>query len=247
MKKVLILALLVVIGSGELMAKRIDRGLGNPKSVYIPKGTFSIGAAGGFNRFNANGENLTSGASLAGLVTNLNGNATLWDASLNGYWFFQKNMALGVRLGYNNVSADVNNLKVLSTLEFSNKHIVNSMFTGAIAYRAYIPLFNSKVVALFGETRLTGGFGYGKDYANSDRGKVGTYSDLYSVSLGLYPGISFFVMDFISVEVSLPLLEGGYEWNLQIEGQAHESDLSHAFFNYKPSLLGLNLGIIFHF
>jgi len=247
MKKVLLLALLVVIGSGELMAKRIDRGLGNPKSVYIPKGTVAIGAAGGYNRFNANGENLTSGASLAGLVTNLNGNAALWDVSASCFWFFQKNMALGVRLGYNNVSADVNNLKVLSTLEFSNKHIVNSMFNGAIAYRAYIPLFNSKVVALFGETRLTGGFGYGKDYANTDRGKVGTYSDLYSVSLGLYPGISFFVMDFMSVEVSLPLLEGGYEWNLQIEGQAHESNLSHAFFNYKPSLLGLNLGVIFHF
>ena len=247
MKKIVLIALLVVIGSGELMAKRIDRGLGNPKSVYIPKGTVAIGAAGGYNRFNANGENLTSGASLAGLVTNLNGNAALWDVSASCFWFFQKNMSLGVRLGYNNVSADVNNLKVLSTLEFSNKHIVNSMFTGAIAYRAYIPLFNSKVVALFGETRLTGGFGYGKDYANSDRGKVGTYSDLYSVSLGLYPGISFFVMDFMSVEVSLPLLEGGYEWNLQIEGQAHESDLSHAFFNYKPSLLGLNLGVIFHF
>ena len=247
MKKVLLLALLVVISSGELVAKRIDRGLGNPKSVYIPKGTVSIGAAGGFNRFNANGESLTTGASLAGLVTNLNGNATLWDVSLNGYWFFQKNMALGVRLGYNNVSADVNNLKVLSTLEFSNKHLVNSLFTGAIAYRAYMPLFNSRVLALFAETRLTGGFGYGKDYANSERGKVGTYSDLYSASLGLYPGISVFVTDFMSVEVSLPLLEGGYEWNLQIEGQAHDSSLSHAFFNYKPCLLGLNLGIIFHF
>ena len=247
MKKVLFLALLMVMGSGELMAKRIDRGLGNPKAVYIPKGTVAIGAAGGYNRFNANGENLTTGASLAGLVTNLNGNAALWDVSVSGFWFFQKNMALGVRLGYNNVSADVNNLKVLSTLEFSNKHVVNSLFTGAIAYRAYIPLFNSKVVALFGETRLTGGFGYGKDYANTERGKVGTYSDLYSVSLGLYPGISVFVTDFMSVEVSLPLLEGGYEWDLQIEGQAHESNLSHAFFNYKPSLLGLNLGIIFHF
>ena len=247
MKKVLFLALLVVLSTGELMAKRIDRGLGNPKSVYIPKGTVAIGAAGGYNRFNANSENLTTGASLAGLVTNLNGNAAIWDVSLNGYWFFQKNMALGVRLGYSNVSADVNNLKVLSTLEFSNKHVVNSLFTGAIAYRAYIPLFNSKVVALFGETRLSGGFGYGKDYANTERGKEGTYSDLYSVSLGLYPGISVFVTDFMSVELSLPLLEGGYEWNLQTQGQAHDSSLSHAFFNYKPSLLGLNLGIIFHF
>lgn len=247
MKKVLLLALLIIMSSGELMAKRIDRGLGNPKSVYIPKGTVAIGAAGGYNRFNANGENLTTGASLAGLVTNLNGNAAIWDVSLNGYWFFQKNMALGVRLGYSNVSADVNNLKVLSTLEFSNKHVVNSLFTGAIAYRAYIPLFNSKVVALFGETRLSGGFGYGKDYANTERGKEGTYSDLYSVSLGLYPGISVFVTDFMSVELSLPLLEGGYEWNLQTQGQAHDSSLSHAFFNYKPSLLGMNLGIIFHF
>ena len=234
MKKMLLLALLAVLGSGTLMAKRMDRGLGNPQSVYIPKGTVAVGAAGGYNRFNANGENLTSGASLAGLLTHLNGDATLWNASASCFWFFRENMALGVRLGYNNVAADVNNLKVLSTLEFSNKHVVNS-------------LFNSKVFALFGETRLTGGFGYGKDYENTERGKVGTYSDLYSVSLGLYPGISAFVTDFLSVEFSLPLLEGGYEWNLQIEGQARESSLSHAFCNFKPNLLGLNLGIIFHF
>ena len=247
MKKVLLLALLAVLSSGTLMARRIDRGLGNPQSVYIPKGTVAVGAAGGYNRFNANGENLTSGASLAGLLTHLNGDATLWNASVSCFWFFRENMALGVRLGYNNVAADVNNLKVLSTLEFSNKHVVNSLFTGAIAYRTYIPLFNSKVFALFGETRLTGGFGYGKDYENAERGKVGTYSDLYSVSLGLYPGVSAFVTDFLSVEFSLPLLEGGYEWNLQIEGQARESSLSHAFFNFKPNLLGLNLGIIYHF
>ena len=247
MKKLLLVVLLVAMSTSGLMAKRIDRGLGNPKSVYIPKGTVAIGAAGGYNRFNANGESLTTGASLAGLITNINGNAALWNVSASGFWFFQNNMALGIRLGYDNLSADINNVKVMSTLDFSNKHLVNSLFSGAVAFRGYIPLFNSKVVALFGEARLSGGFGYGKDYAITERGKEGTYSDIYSASLGLYPGISVFVTDFMSVELSLPLLEGGYEWNLQIEGQAHESNLSHAFFNYKPNLLGINLGIIFHF
>ncbi len=247
MKRVLLIALSAFLGVLVLDAKNIDRGLGNPKSVYIGKGTFSVGAAAGYNRFDANGRSLTTGASLAGLVTNINGNAALFNVSASGFWCFKDNLSLGLRLGYNSVSADINNAQVLSMLDFSNQHLVNRLFTGAVAMRAYISLFNSKIVALFGEARLTGGVGYGKDYAETGRGKEGTYSDLYSVSLGIYPGISVFLTNFLSVEVSLPLLEGGYEWNAQIEGQVNKSNLSHGFFNYKPSLLGLNLGIIFHF
>ncbi len=247
-KLFLLLALAGLMTTVPAGAKSFDRGLGNPKKVYIQKGTVSVGAAAGYNRFNATGENATSGASIYGVVTNLNGNAGLLTASASASWFFKDNMSLGVRLGYNNTAIDINNAGlVVESLNFSNKHIVNQTFTGALAFRGYIPLFDSRILALFGEARLTGGFGYGKDYAETARGKEGTYSDIYTVALGLYPGVSVFVTDFLAVELSLPLLEGGYEWNIQTKGQAHDSALSRGFVNYKPSLLGVNLGIIFHF
>lgn len=247
MKRFLLLATLTILICGSLEAKRIDRGLGNPYSVYIPQGTFSLGAAVGYNQYNAAGATSSAGATLLNVVTDVDGGVRVWNASANAYLFVADNMAVGLRLGYTNTQVDVNNANLMDALKLSNKHVVNSMFSGALAFRAYMPLFNSKIFALFAEARLTGGFGYGKDYAQTERGKEGTYSDLFQLSLGLYPGVSVFLADFVSLEVSLPLLEGGHEWNLQVKGQAHDSSLTHGFFNYKPNLLGLNLGVIFHF
>jgi len=229
-------------------ARSFDRGLGNAKTVYIEKGTVALGASAGYNRFNATGESANTGAYVFGVISNLNGNATLLNASAQASWFFRDNMSLGVRLGYNNTAVDLNNAGLLvEALNFTNKHVVNQTFTGALAFRGYIPLFNSRILALFGEARLTGGFGFGKDYALTERGKEGSYGDIYSVALGLYPGVSVFLTNFCALEVSLPLLEGGYEWNIQTRGQVHDSRLSHGFVSYKPGFTGINLGIVFHF
>ena len=246
-KRMFLLLLLALCCAAGANAKKVDRGLGNPKSVYIPKGTVALGGTVGYNRFNATGENSSTGGTLVSLVTDLNGNIGMLTASAGVSWFFADNLSMGLRAGYVNTAVDVNNASLMSSLSFSNKHIVSQIFNGALAFRGYIPLFNSKVVALFGEARLTGGFGFSKDYAETSRGKEGTYADLYNITLGLYPGVSVFVTNGIAFEISLPLLEGGYEWNLQTKGEAHDSELSHGFANFKPSLLGLNLGIVFHF
>lgn len=42
----------------------VDRGLGNPKSVFIPKGTVAVSLTGGYNSWKASGEELTKGAAL---------------------------------------------------------------------------------------------------------------------------------------------------------------------------------------
>ena len=89
--------------------------------------------------------------------------------------------------------------------------------------------------------------GYNKNYEQYEKGKTGTYADVYSVSLGLYPGICFFLTNNIAVELSLPLVEGGYEWNKQLTNDKAESAMGHAYGAFQPSILGLNLGITFNF
>ena len=58
-KRSILTILAAVILSAPLGA--IDRGLGNPKSVYIPKGTVAISLTGGYNSWKATGEELTQG------------------------------------------------------------------------------------------------------------------------------------------------------------------------------------------
>ncbi len=58
-KRSILTILAAVILSAPLGA--IDRGLGNSKSVYIPKGTVAISLTGGYNSWKATGEELTQG------------------------------------------------------------------------------------------------------------------------------------------------------------------------------------------
>ncbi len=236
---------LIIMFTAQMAA--IDRGLGNPKSVYIPKGTVALSLTGGYNSWKATGEDLTQGAIVAGLINDVNGNVMLASAGAGAAWFLADNFSLGARFAYNRRDIDINNLAVLSLVNMSNKHTRRKTYTGSLAARGYLPLFNSKIVALFFEGRLTGSFGYGKNYADTDRGKEGRYSDLYSATLGLYPGLSVFATNRIAFEVSIPFLEGGFEWDKQIKGQAHDSSLSRKYVNFKPGILGVTAGVVYHF
>lgn len=225
----------------------VDRGLGNPKSVFIPKGTVAVSLTGGYNSWKASGEELTKGVALAGIIDDVNGHVNLASAGAGLSWFVADNLSIGARFSYAHRDIDINNLAMLSLVNLTNKHFRRETYTGSLAMRGYMPLFNSKIVALFFEGRLSGSFGYGKNYADTDRGKEGRYSDLYTATLGLYPGLSVFATDRIAFEVSLPFLEGGLEWDKQIKGQAHDSALTRKFVNFKPGLLGISAGVVYHF
>ncbi len=95
---------------------------------------------------------------------------SLIDVSAGLSWFFRDNLSLGVRFGYGNTSLDLNHAELLNILKLENKHIRRETYAGALALRGYMPLFDSKIFALFCEGRLTGSFGYGKNYAETDRG-----------------------------------------------------------------------------
>ncbi|MBO7396556.1 MAG: hypothetical protein J6T89_00680 [Bacteroidales bacterium] len=247
MKKTILLAALMLSVCVAAQARVIDRGLGDPRAVFIPKGNVAVGASFGYDRLAATGDDAGSGASVIGLVTGVKGNVNVFDASLNGAWFFRDNMSVGIRLGYTNTGLDLDNASLMSMLEMSNKHYMQEQLTASLAARAYIPLFNSKVLALFAEGRLNGAFGYDKNFQNTERGKEGTFGNVTSLSLGIYPGVCVFVTDFVSFELSLPLLEGGYEWIDQTTGREHPAKMSRGFVHFKPGLLGINLGIAFHF
>ena len=247
MKKLLLVTMAALTASLSLQARPIDRGLGSPKSEYMPKGSFLIGLAGGYNNYNSNGMNGSAGSTFYGIVNDVNGQVKTANVSLLASYFFTRNMSVGARFSYDNTGVDVNSASMMSLVQLENKHVRMESFTGSLVYRAYIPLFNSKVIALFAEGRLNGKIGYNKNYEQQNYGKVGTYADVYSVSMGLYPGVSFFFTNNVAFEVCLPLLEGGYEWNRQTSGKELNGLQGHAFAAYQLGLLGLNLGLTISF
>ena len=219
-----------------------DRGLGNPKAQYISKGTFAGGVSGSYYSFNAK-----DGINLLAVLSGTTGKVSLLNVDAHADWFFKDNLSLVARFGYSNMGLDGDSVNLAGMLPFSNKHMRREMYEASIGVRQYMPLFNSKILALFGEGRLSGGRGYSKSYALTDRGKEGDYTNLYSIDLGLVVGLSVFLTDRMAVVVSLPKLSLGMDWEKQTANQVKESSLTGFSVSTKLNILGIHIGTIFCF
>ncbi len=242
-----LLLILVLVAALPLQARTVDRGLGDPKSVYIEKGSWQIGFSGGYRTYGAEGLGETNGTSLYGIVNNLSGQAKMWNASASAAWFFANNVAVGVRFGYEQSDVDIDSGTILTFVTLQNRHIDGMHYTGDLFCRAYIPLFNSKIFAIYGEGSLGGKRGYSKDYEETDRGKLGTYSDDFSFAFKMSSGLSVFVNDFCAISVTLPFLQIGKTWSDEIKEGEPSCKRSQVIANYKPDFLGLSIGVSYNF
>ena len=233
--------LLLTAACGIVSAQR--RGMANLQAVYIEKGTRSVGLSFGYDSWKADGEN---GYDLFGIVKELEGNLTLGDVSASGAWFIKDNLSVGFRIGYTDTRVSFDST-LIATVELPDRNISRQTVNGAMTCRGYLPLFDGRILALFFEGRLSGSTGYNKSYRVTQNGKEGSYSDIWSASLGLYPGISVFATQNISFEVQLPLLEGGCQWQKQDSTESGDGTLNHSFVRFKPGLIGLRMGLVYHF
>lgn len=242
-----VLSILVLATALPLQARKVDRGLGDPKTVYIEKGTWQLGVSGSYKTYGAEGLGETAGTSLYGIVKDLSGQATMGNFSASGAWFFANNMAVGVRFGYEQLNVDIDNGSILSFVALQNRHIDAMHLTGDIFCRAYIPLFDSKIFAIYGEGCLGGKRGYSKDYEETDRGKLGTYSDDFSFAFKMCSGLSVFVNDFCAISFTLPFLQIGKTWSNEIKEGEPSSKRSQVIADYKLDFLGLSIGVSYNF
>lgn len=242
-----LLSILVLVAALPLQARTVDRGLGDPKSVYIEKGSWQIGFSGGYRTYGAEGLNGSAGTSFYGIVKDLSGQAAMGSVSASGAWFFANNMAVGVRFGYEQSNVDIDSGSILAFVALQNRHIDAMHYTGDLFCRAYIPLFNSKIFAIYGEGSLGGKRGYSKDYEETDRGKLGTYSDDFSFAFKMSSGLSVFVNDFCAISFTLPFLQIGKTWSNEIKEGEPSSKRSQVIANYKPDFLGLSIGVSYNF
>ena len=248
MKKRL-LAILILAFAGSFALGAFDRGLGNPNSVFIPKGTLAASYYITYNNWNASaGDDLTKGVSLFGLIPDVNGKLSDLGFSAGLSWFFKDNWSIGALVGYDNRKIDSNHLAILKGMvDLSNQHSRTETYSGCVRVRRYIPLFDTRVIALLTEGRLGGSFGYDKSYQETDRGKEGVFAANYSVFGRLYAGVSVFFTNFASVEIAFPVLSAGYDWSKQIEKQEYESTLTGFSFRDRTNPLGVTLGVVYHF
>lgn len=247
MKKTVLL-LAAFFAAGLIGAQAQNRGLGDPNFAYISKGQFSGGIGAAYHSYAASaGDDLTRGISLAGIINNINGSLALFDFDAEASWFFRDNMSIGAKFAYANTILDSNSLSALGLLNFSNQHVRRETYNGYLTFKRYIPMFNSKFFAAFAEGDLGGSLGYNKSYEDTDRGKEGTFTNIYSAEFKMLSGLSFFFTDFMALEVSLPVLTLAMEWNKNLEKQEYESSFTGVTLEDGLDILGTQLSMIFYF
>lgn len=226
-----------------------DRGFAKESNTFVPKGYGSTGLSITYDTYNTGNGN--SGYEFLSIVDDVDGKLSIIKISPSFSYFFARNTSAGFRIGYANTSFDINKASLSmdndSNIDLSNHYFRSNKYTAAATLRSYIPLFGSKIFALFNEGRLIGGFGQSKSYKLTDGGKYGTFTDNYSLALGLNSGLCSFVTNNFAFEVSMDVLGCEYSLSRQTKNQVFRSDFTHFGASYKVKLTTINFSLVYFF
>lgn len=237
--------------SGESAQEKFDRGIGISTTTFIPKGSVGAGVAFSYNNYLVgNGANDSGFSALMSLIGGLHGELLTFGVAPWASYFVMDNLSVGVRFDYDRTSLGLGNASIslgdLANFSISDFHFLKQSYTGAITGRYFVPIANSKRFAMFAELRAIGGYAQSENYKVDGEDKFGTYQDIYKFELGLVPGISVFVTDEVSVELSIGLMGFNYNKTVQTTNQVEQSVMESSGANFKINPLALGLGLSFY-
>lgn len=242
--------LLAVLPAVAQKAPAFDRGFDKSNALFVPKGMMTVGSSISFNHYSI-GQNDAEGYDIASLLTGIQGKLSTVRVSPAFLYFVKDNLAFGARLGYSYTSMDLDNaafeLDTDTSFDLSNHYYSGQGYSCSAVMRNYIPLFGSRIFAMFNEMRLGGGIAQKKVYSMDDGEKNGTYTDSYKINVGVYPGLAAFLTNNLAFEVSVGVLSISYSRDSQTKNQVHTSGYSHFGTSYKPDLLELNFSMMYYF
>lgn len=143
-------------------------------TVFIPKGSYSIGIKGGFRSFVVGGEADNDGYAILSLLNIGNGKLYAYSVSPSAAYFIAPDLSLGLRADYSGYQVDTDlkldlrdivsnftenqNAVDQSNITVLSRHMVSNSWGGSLFLRKYLSFFGSQRLAVFGEARLYGKF-----------------------------------------------------------------------------------------
>lgn len=245
-KKTTLLLFLLLMGLTQLHARnprvtRIDREI--QKHVFIPKGQWLAGGTISYSEHDENNLNFLVLKDVEGLG---------YDFKVSPYvgYFFNDNMAAGVRFAYTRSYLDLQNLELNLGEDFNisldNVYYLEHKYEVGAFLRTYIPVGRSKIFGLFNDCRLTYGYASGKNSTGTGTQYDGTYETSHNLEIGIAPGLTAFVMDWAAVEVSVGVMGFNFKWVDQNTNQIEQGSRRTSSGKFKINLFSINLGMTFY-
>jgi hypothetical protein len=219
----------------------VDRGIRN--GVFVPKGAWMGGCTFSYN------EHVSDNIQFL-IIDNINTEGYTFKVNPFVGYFLRDNVAVGLRMGYSRTYLDLGSIDVnlgddLSFKLRDNKYLAHQLSASGFL-RTYMAIGGSKVFGFFNDVRLTYSYQQAKFSQPDDNDADiprGTYQVKHGFQLGAAPGLTAFVTNYASVEVSVDVVGLNYSWTRQTTNQVETSKMHTSGANFKINLFSVNIGM----
>ena len=224
--------------------KRRERGLTDPRNLFVPKGQWVFGGTASYSTHTNEGYQFL-------IVEGIDSKGYTVRVSPMIAYALTDHMALGGRVIYSRTLLELDKAELQlgdegsdTDLKANNYYSLRHNYSMAAIWRQYIPLGRNKRFALFNETQLSVG-GTQARFTNDSPVK-GTYETGYTLSLGISPGIVAFATNNMAVEVNVGVMGISYTHTKQVHNQVTVGKRNTSMMNFKVNIFSIGLGMAFY-
>ena len=204
---------------------RYDRGLFN--YLFVPKGQWSFGLMASYGEFG------TTDFQMLSILNDLNVKVKAYSLQPSFSYFFSNNQSVGVNFNYTRMLCDLHGMQfdMGDDLSFSLSDVsyYSQTYSSAIAYRNYVELeFGA------GSSRF-------QRYYNGELRDTRTNS--MTASLNFSPGLTVFVMDYVSFNISFGVFGVKLHREKQQTNGVDEGTRFSSGANFKFNIFNINFGM----
>lgn len=227
---------------------RYDRGLYN--FVYIPKGSWQVGITASYGEFSADSFELLD------IISDLDFSISSFSVKPYMSYFVGSNKSVGLRFGYSEAKGKLDSASVDFDEDLSfnlaGVNYRNESYSAAFFFRQYIGLSRAGRFGVFNEAELafsSGNSTFRRMYDDAPRITSTVYTD---IRLNFSPGLSVFIMDNVSFNISFGVF-GLYLHNERqrtVSELLDEPETGNRFTsgaNFRFNIFNINFGLGIHF
>ena len=244
MRRYIFIFAILVLGALCAEARQYDRGYDMaPTNVFVRKGAWMLGGTAAYSQHVNDNYNLL-------VINDINSTGYKVSANPKLMYMFKDNMGVGLRFSYDRsmldlVSADLSVAQI--SMSAKDCYQIQHKFSAYAVYRAYIPLGNSKRVAMFADLMFGGAYQQGKAFNAGGNYVVGTYAQKYALELAVEPGLAAFLSERLAVELNVGIFGLSYSWRDQLRNQVIGGHSDSTSAGFMVNLLSLGVGLSYYF
>ena len=235
---------MLLLGTLCAEAQHYDRGYETvPSSPFVEKGTWMLGGTARYSQHINDDYNLL-------VINDINSKGFMVSANPRLMYMFKDNMGAGIRFSYDRSMLDLASADLsVSQISMSVKdcYQIQHKFSAYGVFRSYIPLGNSKRVAMFADLLFGGSYKQGKAFNAGGQYVEGTYGQKYALELAVEPGVVAFLSERLAVELNVGIFGVNYSWSDQLRNQVIGGHSDSTSAGFMVNLLSLGVGLSYYF